>query len=51
MVTSSYTNSRGTHAAFGDVLFYENDELQTEIKLIKTKDEPLSQVFYICGEL
>ena len=43
-MTSSYTNSKGTHAAYEDVLFHENDEIQTE-KLIKTKDEPLSQVF------
>ena len=29
-VTSSYTNSKGTHAAYEDVLFHENDKLQTE---------------------
>ena len=30
MVTSSYTNSKETHAAYDDVLFHENDELRTE---------------------
>ena len=30
MVTSSHTNSKGTHAAYEDVLFHENDKLQTE---------------------
>ena len=35
-VTSSYTNSKGTHAAYEDVLFHENDELQTE-KIDKNK--------------
>ena len=29
-VTSSYSNSEGTHAAYEDVLFHENNELQTK---------------------
>ena len=35
-VTSSYTNSKGTHAPYDDVLFYENDKLQTK-KMDKNK--------------
>ena len=35
-VMSSYTNSSRTHVAYEDVLFHENDELQTE-KIDKNK--------------
>ena len=35
-VTSSYMNSKETHASYDDVLFYENDKPQTE-KMDKNK--------------